>query len=164
MSCRPCAVRFWEWRTRFFVSLDFCLLFVSVTKFHGYATIAVSQCRVLLHADWFIPFFRVNKLRVLGDDEDERPIPAEGAFASFPGQRKYLSMTEEPTETTEDYQDADLEGSADAANAWMDRLKRSHGAMDKVPGLAGYSISSSSGDQSMLSDGTPQDTFSRFEI
>jgi hypothetical protein len=112
----------------------------------------------------------VNKVRVLGDPEEDVPILAAGAFASFPGEDKCPSLTEEPSET-EEYYDVDLEDAitnAAVSKSWMellgDNLKRSNGLIDPVPSLASYSSSSSSGDTSVDDDSPPGVSFSRFEI
>jgi hypothetical protein len=108
---------------------------------------------VFPNSDWFIPFFRVNKLRVLGDEEhldDQTDVEASDAEPA---------ETEEPTET-EEYFDVDLDGeeapAIEGRRSWMellcDNLARHESSSDEdvgdLPSLAGYSSSSSSGQRS----------------
>ena len=98
-------------------------------------------------ADWYIPFFRVNKLRVLGDDElANNASDTEGGSVA-------RSETEESTET-EEYYDVDLDerGSnvPDIRKSWMELLSENLARQEasdsegELPSLASYSTSSSS--------------------
>lgn len=139
------------------------------------AILKISQfvCSCL---DWFIPFFRVNKLRVLGGDtEDDIFSRVERAPPSPPSflleDEKMITETEEPTDT-EDYYDVDLEDAITTAavrKSWMellgDNLARNDETDEPMPRLTSYTTSSSSSrSPSAESESPPRKTFSRFEI
>mmetsp|Transcript_24181 Transcript_24181/g.69580 ORF Transcript_24181/g.69580 Transcript_24181/m.69580 type:complete len:128 (-) Transcript_24181:34-417(-) len=106
--------------------------------------------------DWYIPFYRVNTLRVLGEDKEGDDLSNnEGGLGS---RYRYVldpSETEEPTET-EDYYDVDLEDDnvtdVVVRKSWMqllsDNLARFSGSEDdaELPSLKSYSSSSLSSD------------------
>ena len=112
--------------------------------------------------DWFIPFFRINKLRVQGDRKylDDQTLVENGD--------EDLSQTEEPTETDE-YDDIDLmeedPPAVEIRRSWMQLLNNnlslhesSDSDSDDLPSLTSYSSSSSSGGRNRASGGY------RFEI
>ena len=109
-----------------------------------------------IKSDWFIPFFRINDVRVLGDNDDNDE--QSDLSLTIPAIEYYedSTETEEPTES-EEYYDVDLVGTESsppvrARRSWMELLSENlsrHNKMNDddgsdLPSLKRHSTSSSS--------------------
>lgn len=118
----------------------------TVTTLNGISSFLSGR---ISFVDWFIPFFRVNELRVLRDDDDEEDN-------NDVEHQQDSTETEEPTETDDALERDSSEGfeviaarNPSQASSWVDLLNRNSalGGDDhdqvEMPSLTSYSSSNS---------------------